>query len=820
MKRNILQLALLLACLAAPFQLAAQGTTKVQGVVQTAPNEGTVGNWLIGGHLITVTAMTEIEGDAAELIPGACVEAEGDFDNVGALVAEQIEVKDADDCGGVGQEPTADTVNFTAEASSAPTGGLIGTWMIGQWTVITDGFTNFDSPEASFASGACVEVDGVVLANGNVRASEMDVEDDERCGPFGNQGGQEAELRGIAEALPASQTFGEWNVRGFLVLVDAGTDFNDDAGPVEMGACVKVEGDLNEAGDLEAREITILAEERCGEPNPSSIEFVGGVDSVPANARDGVWTVMGVDVTVNSRTQLALELGPALPGACVMVEGAAEMGQVTTRQIRVLGLDCGVPPDNQQTISFEGQVQSTPPQGNTGLWRVSGRSVLVNGTTNVDLGGQQPSTSLCVEVQGDVTGSGLIQATRLIALSEACAASPGLPALTEVTGAIDTLPDGAGAGLWVVGGMQIMVSEATEQNTDLGAFVAGACVRIEGRSQSDGSMIAREIETRAATDCSADGNQVEFTGLVSAKPAGEQIGEWTISEQMIDVVEETELDTTNGPLRLGACVEVMATSQQDGSLQATRLDVQSASGVCVQAVVSAGSFEQGSVSPGEILTVFGLGFGPGSGLGLVVENGHVTNRLGGVQVFFDGEPATILYVSGNQINVVAPYSLAGKSTTTMQVSWAGAFTKTVELTVVEANPALLTLQQTGSGQAAVLNWEEDTQMYTVNGPDNPARPGQIVVFYAVGAGQTTPAGEDGLVIDANSLPRPNLPVGITIGGLDAEILYAGAAPGFVAGVLQVNARVPQNLTASGDVETALEVGQLMSASGVTIYIQQ
>jgi uncharacterized protein (TIGR03437 family) len=193
--------------------------------------------------------------------------------------------------------------------------------------------------------------------------------------------------------------------------------------------------------------------------------------------------------------------------------------------------------------------------------------------------------------------------------------------------------------------------------------------------------------------------------------------------------------------------------------------------------------------------------------------------VGGVRVLFDGTPAPILFLSGNQVNVVAPYSIAGQPTTTVQIVWAGAFTKTLELEVAAADPALLTLEQMGTGQAAVLNWEADTQTYTVNGADNPAAPGQAVVFYATGEGQTTPAGDDGAVVDINNLPQPNLPVTLTIGGLPAEVFYSGGAPTLVSGVLQVNAFVPEGLTETGDVEVILQVGEFSSPAGVTIYVQ-
>ncbi len=40
-------------------------------------------------------------------------------------------------------------------------------------------------------------------------------------------------------------------------------------------------------------------------------------------------------------------------------------------------------------------------------------------------------------------------------------------------------------------------------------------------------------------------------------------------------------------------------------------------------------------------------------------------------------------------------------------------------------------------------------------------------------------------------PNPVMTVMVKIGGVDAEVLYAGAAPGLISGLLQVNVRIPQ-----------------------------
>ena len=68
------------------------------------------------------------------------------------------------------------------------------------------------------------------------------------------------------------------------------------------------------------------------------------------------------------------------------------------------------------------------------------------------------------------------------------------------------------------------------------------------------------------------------------------------------------------------------------------------------------------------------------------------------------------------------------------------------------------------------------------------------------------------------LPRPALPVAVRIGSLTAEVLYAGAAPGLVAGVFQINVRIP-DLVAAGSVPLALTAGNASSPPGVTLAVR-
>lgn len=234
--------------------------------------------------------------------------------------------------------------------------------------------------------------------------------------------------------------------------------------------------------------------------------------------------------------------------------------------------------------------------------------------------------------------------------------------------------------------------------------------------------------------------------------------------------------------------------------------------VRMNGVVNSASFAAGAVAPGEFLSIFGANLGPTQGVGTqLTPNGtHVTTNLGGVRVLFDGAAAPMIYASAGQVNVVAPFALAGKSQTTVQVEYNGVQSSGQTLPVVQSAPGIFTSLGTGVGQAAALNQDS-----TANNDFFPDPQGSVVVIYAMGAGQTSPAGEDGL-ITGSSPPKPVLPVTVTIGGHNANVVYAGNAPGLVSGVLQVNAQIPPGLTGRQDV--ILKIGNALSQSEVTIAV--
>jgi uncharacterized protein (TIGR03437 family) len=57
-----------------------------------------------------------------------------------------------------------------------------------------------------------------------------------------------------------------------------------------------------------------------------------------------------------------------------------------------------------------------------------------------------------------------------------------------------------------------------------------------------------------------------------------------------------------------------------------------------------------------------------------------------------------------------------------------------------------------------------------------------------------------------------------MGGIQAEVLYAGAAPGQVAGLMQVNAKIPDNSN-SGPVPVQVTVGTAQSQRSLTVAVR-
>lgn len=237
------------------------------------------------------------------------------------------------------------------------------------------------------------------------------------------------------------------------------------------------------------------------------------------------------------------------------------------------------------------------------------------------------------------------------------------------------------------------------------------------------------------------------------------------------------------------------------------------------------------LSPGAVFALFGASLGPQEFVGAVLDqNGKLPTELGGTRVLFDGVPAPLLFSSTGQVNGIVPFGAHvmarydGSGTPFFPggpvyavVERNGAVSDQAGLLIYESWPGIFTRDSSGKGLAAAIN--EDA---SINGSDNPAAPGSVVVLWATGAGLTDLPQQDGS-INSSPLAQPLLPVTVQIGGVPVTVEYAGAAPGLVAGVIQINVRIPANFNQSGELPVVLKVAASPPTAGSnlpTIYVGQ
>jgi uncharacterized protein (TIGR03437 family) len=234
----------------------------------------------------------------------------------------------------------------------------------------------------------------------------------------------------------------------------------------------------------------------------------------------------------------------------------------------------------------------------------------------------------------------------------------------------------------------------------------------------------------------------------------------------------------------------------------------------LQAVASAASYETDGLSPGEIVAIFGSNLGPTTPAGMQLgSDGMVTTSLADTEVFFDGIPAPMVWASAGQVNAVVPFGVSN-TPTQVQVQYQDRMSDPFPMPVAPAVPGIFTADSSGIGQAIVLN-----QDGSVNSANNPAPAGSVITLYATGAGQFNPPLSDGFVVYSDAPPVPALPVTARVGGRGAVISYAGAAPGAVAGVLQVNLQIPTGTPSGPAVPVTLTIGGATSQSNLTIAVQ-
>jgi uncharacterized protein (TIGR03437 family) len=249
-------------------------------------------------------------------------------------------------------------------------------------------------------------------------------------------------------------------------------------------------------------------------------------------------------------------------------------------------------------------------------------------------------------------------------------------------------------------------------------------------------------------------------------------------------------------------------------------------------VANSASYTTSTVSPGAIITIYGINLGPAN---LVTFPGTspIPTSLpasgSATSVTIDGTPAPLLYTSATQVSCIVPFSLAAKSGNTVQLvlTYNSIASANFPVGVVDADPGVFTVDASGTGQGAILNVNAAGTDYTVNGSSNAAAKNSTVVIYITGYGATACAdtltstcvlnADETNLIAGNVTPTGSITV--TIDGQNAPVQGAASPIGSVPGVLQVNVTVPAGAKAGNAVPVVVSVGSAKSQTRVTMCVK-
>jgi uncharacterized protein (TIGR03437 family) len=290
-----------------------------------------------------------------------------------------------------------------------------------------------------------------------------------------------------------------------------------------------------------------------------------------------------------------------------------------------------------------------------------------------------------------------------------------------------------------------------------------------------------------------------------------------LSSTSIQATIPNELLITAGNLN----ITVTTPPPGGGTSTAFQLPVWPA-GPNVLAIANVASYDSSAISPGEIVAIYGTGLGP-TDLNLAApQNNTIPTSWpatgSATSVTIDGTPTPILYTSATQVSCIVPYSVSAKAgqNVNVVVTYATTSSTPKSVAVAAVHPGVFTMDASGSGQGAILNFNSTTNDYSINSSANAATKGTTVVLYLTGFGQTSPAGQETKLIAG--VVAPVATPTVTIDGLAAAVQGSAAPVGSVPGVLQINAVVPSVPKANNAAQVAVTLGGV-TTSPVTMSVK-
>lgn len=506
--------------------------------------------WIVAGIPVHLTAATRVDERVAVPAPGGWAKVEGQGDGAGGMNAQRIKIL-----------PVLPQIKLkgplTALSSAAVEVDAISIPLSTTTRIVGDPQPGVDR----------VSVRADRLADNSLLASRVQKEgaadlppsDPEEDQPDPRDGVQ---LYGTIGSRPNGDV-GLWTVSGVPVSVTLQTALVDRVGPLVAGAWVQVQGKVDNRGQLVARRIRTVSQR-------SYHRVSGPLDGMTATDLrvGGIYLKRDVNTKVEGNPTVGK---PVEVNANLLLNDSLMAVKIKS--------DKGEQEDSERhTVEFVGRVESLPAGTLFGEWMVAGRRVIVTESiTNIDEHKGLIAVDVLVKVEGTRNQDGSINALEIdVKRGEGEENQPGEDhQFVRLVGVIAALPADGLLGDWTVDGKTVVVTERTELG-HTPTFVVSDTVKVKGYAQSDGSVIAREIEKENEDEQGGgggEGQEVKWSGPIGGLPANGLLGEWMVDGKPVRVNEQTELKDAG--YAVGDVVQVEGRRQPNGPAIAKKIEKRS-----------------------------------------------------------------------------------------------------------------------------------------------------------------------------------------------------------------------------------------------------
>ena len=516
-----------------------------------------------------------------------------------------------------------------------------------------------------------------------------------------------------------------------------------------------------------------------------------------------------VTVSVNS---CGLAAGQYYGLVQISADGAANSPQSVAVLFNVVaaGQQGSSPQTDQSGLIVVGQQSGAPnpPPQQISLYNVSGAASSYTSTTSTDDGQgwltQSPASGTLatgsptqLSIQANLTGldPGVRTGEVRVAFSDGTVqtisvASIVTPPDATTAGSASKIDRAAGNGCQPKGLVLVFASPQSDFNATVGQQIS---IRVQSKDDCGNAMVG------GSTQVSFSNGDRSF--YLVHQGGGLWTGTW------IPGSGKTGQMSIRATAFWGVPSGAVLPGQKDLFLTVQTPLARSAAAPSVIGLASAQS--SGQVVPGNWVSVFGeqLAIDPAA------SDQPYPAQLNGTQLFLGSMALRLQYVSDTKLNALIPYGLAPNTSHHLLIQRGTTVSVPVDVTVADLQPGIFTVNQDGTGQGSIVN--QVTQMLA--DPTAPVTVGDTLLIYCTGLGEVNNPPEGGMPAQTSPPSDAQVTPGVTIGGVAAQVTFAGLTPGFI-GLYQIIAQVPAGVPPGDAVPVVLTVPNWVS-NAATIAVR-